>query len=269
MNKNVLVTGISGRIGKIVCEFLGTKYQIKGLDLVPAPDFETHIADLSDLESIKIAFENQDVVVHLGADPNGGAPWDSILKNNIVGTYNVMEASREAGVKRIVFASTNHVVGYIPETQSPYKEIFEGQLNGLRRPYPLIGTENIRPCCHYGVGKSLGESLGSLYNDKYGISFIAIRIGGLVDKQPGWQTRQKGGLSMWLSHRDAAQIIERSIDAPNSVGFTIVYGMSGNSLRVHEIESAKEVLGYLPKDDAGNEFTCKLHDQPTYLELAH
>ena len=111
--------------------------------------------------------------------------------------------------------------------------------------------------------------MGSLYNDKYGISFIAIRIGGLVDKQPGWQTRQKGGLSMWLSHRDAAQIIERSIDAPNSVGFTIVYGMSGNSLRVHEIESAKEVLGYLPKDDAGNEFTCKLHDQPTYLELAH
>ena len=82
MNKNVLVTGISGRIGKIVCEFLGTKYQIKGLDLVPAPDFETHIANLSDLESIKIAFENQDVVVHLGADPNGGAPWDSILKNN-------------------------------------------------------------------------------------------------------------------------------------------------------------------------------------------
>ena len=264
----VLVTGLSGGVGSVVGKFLGSKYKMSGLDLFPSQGFKTHIADLSNLDAIRPAFTDQDVVVHLGADPRGEAPWDSVLKNNIVGTYNVLEASREAGVKRVVFASTNHVVGYIPATQTPYREIFEGELDKVRRPFPLISSNAVRPCCYYAVGKSFGESLGSLYNDKYGLSFIGIRIGGVL-QEPDWQVRQKGGLSLWLSHRDAAQIIERSIDAPYSVGFTIVYGMSGNSLRVHEIETAEKILGYKPEDDAGDTFSCDIHNQPEYLNIAH
>ena len=86
---NVLVTGLSGGVGSIVGKFLGSKYKMSGLDLSPSQGFKTHIADLSNLDAIRPAFTNQDVVVHLGADPRGEAPWDSVLKNNIVGTYNV------------------------------------------------------------------------------------------------------------------------------------------------------------------------------------
>ena len=264
----VLVTGLSGTIGHIIGQFLGDKYEMSGLDLSPAKGFNTHVADLSDLGAITSAFKDQDVVVHLGAAASGGAPWESVLKNNIVGTYNVMEASREMGVKRVVFASTNHVAGYVPQTQSPYNDIFEGRLDKVRWPFPLISAETVRPCCYYAVGKSFGESLGSFYNDRHGISFIAIRIGGVLTEHD-WQIRHKGGLSMWLSHRDAAQIVERSIDAPASVGFTIVYGISGNSLRIHEIESAERVLGYVPEDDAGSEFAPEMYNQPPYLDCAN
>jgi nucleoside-diphosphate-sugar epimerase len=261
--RKVLVTGLAGRIGSVIRAFLGDKYELSGLDLAPVDGFKSRVADLADLDAIRPAFAGQDVVVHLGGDPNQGASWDSVLKNNIIGTYNVMEAAREAGVGRVVFASSNHVVGSIPLTQEPYHAIFEGRLEEVRWPFPLITTEAVQPCCNYGVGKAFGESLGSFYHDRHGISFIALRIGG-VSMEEGWFRKQKAGLAMWLSHRDAAQLIDRSIDAPASVGFTIVYGMSANTLRVHEIESAQTVLGYRPQDDAGVDLDPGVADLPPY-----
>ena len=251
MKKKVLITGAAGRIGGIVRQFLGQKYELSALDIVAVDDIPSRVADLADLDSIMPAFEGQDTVVHLGADPSGGAPWDSVLPNNIVGMYNVMEACRAAGVKRIVFASTNHVVGYYPEKEDPYKAVFEGRLDDAQRPFPLLTAEKIRPDCLYGVSKAFGEAIGSLYCDKYGISFIALRIGG-VNMDARWQVKSYPGLAMWLSHRDAAQLIERSIDAPDSVSFLIVYGMSNNAMRIHEIDTAERVLGYSPQDDAGD-----------------
>lgn len=135
------------------------------------------VADMADFDAIRPAFEGQDVVVHLGGDPSGGAPWESVLPNNIVGTYNVMEASREAGVARVVFASTNHVVGFYPEKEEPYKAVFEGRFGDARQRLPLLSTELVRPDCLYGVGKAFGEALGSLYHDKYGMSCVCLRIG--------------------------------------------------------------------------------------------
>ena len=266
--KKVLVTGLAGGVGSVVRKFLGEKYEMSALDLTPVEGVESHVADLSDLDAIRPAFVGQDVVVHLGADARGEAPWDSVLKNNIIGTYNVMEACREAGVARVVFASSNHVAGYVPEKQEPYNAIFEGRLGEVRWPFPLITTEATRPCCYYAVGKAFGESLGSFYHDRHGISFIALRIGGVLFEHE-WYRKYKGGLSMWLSHRDAAQLIQRAIDAPASVGFSIVYGISGNTLRVHEIESAEKVLGYRPQDDAGVELDPGVVDDSPYLERAH
>ena len=251
MKKKVLITGAAGRIGGIVRRFLASKYELSALDIAAVEDIPSRVADLADLDAIMPAFEGQDTVVHLGADPSGGAPWDSVLPNNIVGMYNVMEACRAAGVKRVVFASTNHVVGYYPEKEDPYKAVFEGRLDDAQRPFPLLTAEKIRPDCLYGVSKAFGEAIGSLYCDKYGISFIALRIGG-VNMDERWQVKSYPGLAMWLSHRDAAQLIERSIDAPDSVGFLIVYGMSNNTMRIHEIDTAERVLGYRPQDDAGD-----------------
>lgn len=249
--KRVLVTGGAGRIGGIVRRFLGSKYELSVLDREPVEGVPSRVADLTDLDAIRPAFEGQDTVVHLGAEPSGGTPWDAVLPNNIAGTFNVMEACREAGVGRVVFASTNHVVGYYPEKEDPYRAVFEGRLDDAPGPFPLLNAEQVRPDCLYGVSKAFGESLGSLYWDKYGISFIALRIGA-VSTGAGWYRQSYPSLAMWLSHRDAAQLIERSIDAPPSVGFLVVYGISNNTLRIHEIETAERVLGYRPQDDAGD-----------------
>ena len=142
MKKKVLITGAAGRIGGIVRRFLASKYELSALDIAAVEDIPSRVADLADLDAIMPAFEGQDTVVHLGADPSGGAPWESVLPNNIVGMYNVMEACRAAGVKRVVFASTNHVVGYYPEKEDPYKAVFEGRLDDAQRPFPLLTAEH-------------------------------------------------------------------------------------------------------------------------------
>ena len=268
MKQRVLVTGIAGTIGGIVRRYLGSKYELSGLDRVPADGVESHVADLSDREAMRPAFDGKDTVVHLAADASGAAKWESVLPNNIAGTYNVLEACREAGVRRVVFASTNHVVGIYPEKDDPYKAVFEGRIDEVPRPVPQLTTDLLRPDCLYGVSKAFGEAIGRLYFDKYGISFIALRIGGVLMKE-GWQRRSYPGLAMWLSHRDAAQLIERSIDAPQSVGYQIVYGMSGNSLRIHEIETAQSILGYRPQDDAGEELDPQESPDEPYFRRAH
>ena len=266
--KRVLITGAAGRIGSIVRRFLGDKYELSGLDLVEVEGIKSHVGDLAELDAIRPAFGGVDTVVHLGADARGEAPWESVLRNNIAGTYNVMEASREAGVSRVIFATSNHVAGYHPEKEEPYKAVFEERFGDIRQPMDLLTTDLVRPCCYYGVGNALGEVLGSYYHDRHGISFIGLRIGGALEEE-GWYRRSGAGLAMWLSHRDAAQLIERSIDAPPSVGYAIVYGMSNNTLRIHEIESAERILGYRPQDDAGVELDPKKGPPTPYYPQAH
>ena len=266
--KQVLVTGMAGGIGSVIRRYLSDKYEFSSLDLRPVDGIRSFVADLADLDSIRPAFEGQDTVVHLAAEAGGEAPWDSVVQSNITGTHNVMEASRQADVRRVVFASTNHVLGYVPEKEEPYKSVFDARFGDLRQPFPLLGTDRVRPCCFYAVSKAFGEALGSYYHDRYGISFVALRIGGVLMEE-GWHLQSPGGLAMLLSHRDAAQLIERSIDAPASVGFTIVYGMSNNTLRIHEIETAERVLGYRPQDDAGVELDPNRGPHVSQYDLAH
>ena len=265
--KRVLVTGGAGTIGTVTRPRLLERFELSILDLKEVEGVETHVADIADLDAIRPAFEGKDVVVHLGGDPRGQAPWESVLGNNIVGVRNVLEASRLAGVGRVVFASTNHVVGFHPEKNESYKALFEGRFGDIRQPMELLTTEQTRPCCLYGVSKGFGELMGSFYHDRYGMSFIALRIGGVLWEE-GWERRWPSGLAMLLSHRDAAQLLERSIDAPPSVGFAIVYGLSDNTMKVHELDSAKRLLGYRPQDDAGTELEPGL-DVPAYYEMAH
>ena len=253
--KRVLVTGMAGQIGGIIRRQLGDRYLLSGLDRVPVDDVPTTVADISDYDAIRPAFDGVDVAVHLGADPSPRGSWESILDNNIVGTRNVFEAARDAGVKRVVFASSNHVVGYYPLKQDPYKAVYDGRLGEVRRPFPPLTTELIRPDSYYGVSKAFGEALGSYYHDAHGLSVICLRIGWVMT--PDDPTFSPPALSLWLSHRDAAQLIKRSIDAPSSVGFTIVNGESDNALSIWDIESTRAVLGYRPLDGAGEDWTAR------------
>ena len=260
--KRALVTGMAGQIGGIIRRRLGDRYELSGIDRVGVDGVAVTVADIADLDAIRPAFEGIDAVVHLGADPSPRASWDSVLRNNIVGTRNVYEAARLAGVKRIVFASSNHVVGNYPLRQDPYKAIYDGRLGEVRHPFPPLTTDLIRPDSYYGVSKSFGESLGSYFHEEYGVSVICLRIGWVMT--PDDPSFSPAALSLWLSHRDVAQLIQRSIDAPASVGFAIVNGESDNLLSIWDIETTKRALGYAPQDAAGEEWTDR-PDSPAII----
>ena len=247
--KKVLVTGMAGQIGGIIRRELGERYVLSGIDRVDVRAVPMTVADISNLNDIMPAFEGIDAVVHLGADPSPQASWESVLSNNLIGTRNVYEAARLFGVKRVVFASSNHAVGNYPLRQDPYKSVYDGRLGEIRRPFPPLTTDKLRPDSYYGVSKAFGESLGSYFHDEYGLSVICLRIGWVMT--PDDPSFSPAALSLWLSHRDAAQLIQKSIDAPVSVGFTVVNGESDNRLSIWDIETTKRILGYQPQDGAG------------------
>ena len=249
----VLVTGAAGQIGGIIRDKLGYRYDLAGLDVVDCGWETSFAADIADLDAIRPAFEGVDAVVHLGADPSPQAVWESVLPNNIVGARNVYEAARLAGARRVVFASTNHVVGFYPLKEDPYKAIYDGRLGEVRRPFRMLDDKDSRPDSLYGVSKSFGEALGSYYHDQFGLSVISLRIGWVMT--PDDPAFEPAALSLWLSHRDAAQLVQKAIEAPRSAGFAIVYGMSRNALRIWDIESGEREIGFAPQDGAGEDWT--------------
>jgi len=252
-NRKVLVTGMSGQIGGIIRRNLADRYDLSGFDRQQTEGVDVHVADISDLDAISPAFEGVDTVIHLGADPSPRAAWDSILQNNLIGTRNVYEASRLAGVRRIIFASSNHAVGYYPLKQDPYRAIYEGRLGEVRRPFPMLDASAMRPDSYYGVSKAFGESLGSYFHDAFDISVICVRIGWVMT--PDDPTFHPAALSLWWGHSDTADLIEKCIEAPKSVGFAIVHGMSDNDLRIWESDTTRDIIGFDPKDNAGEEWT--------------
>ena len=146
----------------------------------------------------------------------------------------------------MILASTNHAVGFYPLKDDPYKAIYDGRLAEVRRPFRMLDDRDLRPDSLYGVSKAFGESLGSYYHDQYELSIICLRIGWVMT--PDDPTFHPAALSLWLSHRDAAQLIQKAIDAPPSVGFAIVYGMSRNDLRIWDIEAGERIIGFSPED---------------------
>ncbi|WP_346777813.1 NAD(P)-dependent oxidoreductase [Paraburkholderia sp. Ac-20336] len=167
-----------------------------------------------------------DTVVHLAGIPDEST-WEKIRDMNIDGCYNVFEAARRAGVKRVVFASSNHAVGF------------------HRRDRLIDDTVAPRPDSRYGVSKVFGKALGRLYADKYGLSVACMRIGSF---RPDDEPAAPRHLSTWISHRDMVQLAQRCIDAPD-YHFVVVYGVSGNA-RNRWSNANVHLLGYAPEDDA-------------------
>tara|TARA_Y100001960_G_C14762219_1_gene874785 strand:- start:233 stop:1129 length:897 start_codon:yes stop_codon:yes gene_type:complete len=248
-DKKVLVTGLAGKIGGIIRCNLSGKYSLSGLDLEGVPGFPTTTGNLSNLDEILPAFKGIDTVVHLAADPNHQGGWETNLENNIIGTRNVYEAARISGVKRIIFASSNHTLGFYPLKDNPYKQIYDGDFEAIRQPIKPLTTDLIRPDGYYGVSKAFGESLGSYFHDEYGISVICMRIGWVME--PDDPTFAPSALSLWMSHKDTVRLIDSCIDAPEAVGFAIVYGMSDNTYGIWDMEDGRKIVGYEPNDDAG------------------
>lgn len=233
--KKVLITGAAGRIGQVLRDGLRDRYRLRLMYhrtvLPAAPGDEVCQGKITDLAFVESAVAGMDAIVHLAGNPNVPATWEEVLEANIEGTYCLYEAARRQGVKRVVFASTNHVTGFYEQ---------EGVYTKPEMP--------ARPDSYYGVSKAFGEDLGQYYVDEFGLEVISLRIGSF---QPDKSVTEREGdriLSTWLSHRDCVQLVWRSIEADVRSG--IYYGISGNTRAYWDISNARSELGYEPEDDA-------------------
>ncbi len=226
---NIVLTGAAGRLGSYLREPLAamaTKLVStdRNEDIGKLYAGETFMpADLGNLEAMKKVIEGADVVVHFGAIGDE-APFDDILHSNIIGAYNVWEAARLFGVKRIVYASSIHAVGMYPKNEN-------------------VGTDvPHRPDSYYGLAKCFAEDLGRLYFEKSGIESVHLRIYSCAS------VNSSRSLGAWLSYDDLIQLVTKSIDSPVT-GFSIAYGVSNNDRSPIDNSSAR-FLGYRPKDNA-------------------
>jgi len=251
--RRILLTGAEGVIGTAVREHLGGRYELTSLTLA-RQEFPSHVADIGDLEAILPAFEDVDAVVHLAASAGLETPWDDVLHNNIVGTYNVFEAARQAGVARVVFASSNHTVGMYELDGAPGLYDVDDE-----RRYDHMAE--LRPDSLYGVSKAYGEALGRMYMERHGVRVFCLRIGAVrANDDPTAPTanplidldaegRRNRLRAVWLSQRDCAELIASCLEAED-VSWAVVYGVSGNPRRFWDLSHAREVLGWEPQDSA-------------------
>jgi uronate dehydrogenase len=229
--KRILITGAGGKIGSSLRMHLRGAYdEIRLADIAPqAPAGPGELVlhtDIRDPEALRSAMQGVDCVVHLAGMPHE-APWSDIRDLNIDGCYNVFETARAQGVRRVVFASSNHAVGF------------------HRRENMLDGNTVPRPDTRYGASKVFGEALARLYADKHGMSVACLRIGTFRTPDRPGESRQ---LLSWVSHRDMAQLVRCCIDHPD-FHFLVAYGVSNNR-RSRWSNTHVAFLGYAPQDDS-------------------
>jgi len=242
----VLITGMSGLIGGAVRARLQGRYDLRALNRSRVEGVPCHQADIADLEAIKPAFLDVDVVVHLAANAHGSAPWKDVLEHNVVGTYNVFEAARLAGVKRVISASSGATVSNC-ERDFPYSALVAGRYEEVT-DWPVLTHESpVRPAGLYGASKVWGEALARHYADAHGMSMICLRIGAVNAEDRPMAPRQ---FSVWCSRRDIAQMIERCIAAPDSLRFDVFFVVSDNKWSYRDLGHARAVVGYEPEDRA-------------------
>ena len=224
--KKLLVTGAAGGIGTRLRKLLKGVYpSIRWSDMRKpddlAADEEFVTANLANLAEVEKIVAGVDGVVHLGGYSIEG-PWDTILQSNIIGCYNMFEAAYRAGVSRIVFASSNHAVGFYPRSQK-------------------IGVNvTVHPDSRYGVSKAFGEAVGAFYADKHGLRVTCLRIGNFGDAP-----LDKRRLSIWLKPEDLVQLIRIGLEHPD-IHFEVFYGASDNVDAWWDNSNARR-FGYKPQ----------------------
>lgn len=228
-HNRILVTGAAGSLGTALRPYFGQLAEhVRLTDIRSLSDMAAHeefvSADLADLGSFIELVKDCDAVIHLSGIPAEDC-WSRLLPANILGVYNLYEAVRATGRARVIYASTNHVMGFYPRTQRLQ----------VSAPY--------RPDTLYAVTKCFGESLASLYHDKFGIETLSIRVGSF---RVAPEDRRM--LATWVSAADTFALIERALAIP-SLGHSVVYGVSANVESWWD-NSEAGFLGWIPKDSA-------------------
>lgn len=244
--RRVLVTGMSGLIGRAVRRRLEGRSVLRALNRRPVEGVETHRADIADLQAIAPAFRDVDAVVHLAANVETNPPIEAITRDNVVGTYNVFEAARRAGVGRVIYASSGATVSEW-EREEPFASLVAGRYDGLAR-WPVLTHESpTRPHGLYGCSKLWGEALARHFADTAGMSMMCLRIGRVTAADRPANPRE---FSVWCSQRDVAQMVERCLDAPAEVRFDVFFVCSANAWTYRDITHARAVVGFVPEDRA-------------------
>ena len=225
----LLLTGAAGGLGRELRPRLKAHCAVLRLsdiaDLgVAAPGEELMPAALEQADAVLALLAGVDAVVHLGGVSVEG-PFEPILQANIVGAYNLYEAARRQGVRRIVFASSNHVTGF------------------YRQDEVIDATMPMRPDGHYGLSKAFGENLAQFYFDRYGIETVSLRIGSSFPEPV-----DRRMLATWMSFDDLERLVVASLTAP-VVGHSVIYGMSDNATTWWDNTPARHI-GYRPQDSS-------------------
>ncbi len=227
--RRLLITGAAGAIGSTLRAGLrGVAETMRLTDIRPLgeeqPGEETVVGDLHNPAFAQAVTRDVDCLVHLAGVPREDA-WEPILRNNIEAVFHLFEAARLNGVRRVIFASSNHVTGFYPVEQE------------------VDPSMPVRPDSRYGVSKVFGEALGRLYSDKHGLEVACLRIGSFRPRPAS--ERQ---LATWISPRDLTTLVRRCITAP-PFHFLVLYGVSANT-RNRWRDEVRTAIGFEPQDSA-------------------
>lgn len=236
MRERILITGPGGRVGREIVPMLREHYALRLLDAAPlkhlvlAGDDEFVQTDIRNLAVIREACRGVTAMVHLAAISDEADFHTQLLPMNLEGVYNAFEAARQAGLKKVIFASTGQTVLGFPKGERVTTEM------------------PARPSTVYACTKLFGEALARQFSDQHGMSIIVIR---LCWFQPydSELLRQRGDIQReWCSPRDLVQLLVKSLRT--ALPFGVFFGLSNNTGRSWDIENARQLLGYEPVDDA-------------------
>ena len=239
----LLLTGAAGGLGKVLRETLRPYAKvirlsdIAGMEPAAGEHEEVVQCNLADKAAVHALCEGVDAIAHFGG-VSVERPFEEILEANIKGVFHIYEAARKHGIKRVIFASSNHVIGFYKQTEK------------------IDASVARRPDSYYGLSKSYGEDMASFYFDRYGIDTVSVRIGSSFP-----EPLNRRMMATYLSYRDLTQLLERSLFTPN-VGHTVVYGASANRDVWWDNHMAAH-LGFEPKDSS-EVFREKIEQQPPY-----
>lgn len=232
VSETVLITGAAGTIGSLLRGSLARPgrqlrlFDRVALDPPAVDDADVFVATFDDAATMDEACRGADAVIHLGGLSTSGYTWEEYARANVAGTLQVLEAARRAHVARFIFASSNHVVGFQPTTDGAVPDYL----------FP-------RPDTLYGVSKAAGESLASLYHDRYGIDVVCLRIGSYRLRPDDERSRWS-----WLSPGDCTRLFEAALHVEHP-GFRVVWGVSANASGLVSLAEG-EAIGYRPQDNA-------------------
>jgi uronate dehydrogenase len=225
----LLLTGAAGGLGQVLrprLKRLCRVLRVSDIAAMASPDDgeEVVVAPLQDGAAVHALVAGVEAIVHLGGVSVEG-PFEPILQANIVGAWNLYEAARKHGTRRVVFASSNHVTGF------------------YRQDEVISPSDPMRPDGHYGLSKAFGENLSRFYFDRYGIETVCLRIGSSFP-----EPKDRRMLATWLSYDDLERLVVASLTAP-VVGHSVVYGMSDNTTTWWDNTSASH-LGFRAEDSS-------------------